>query len=117
MPATLMSVTEFELPPEVSGRQELLQGELITLPPEKLSRNRVAQALFKLLGFALDASHVHMEAGCQMSPDTWLKPDVSVTWPDQPVKNDHLQGSPMIAVKVASPGNPPRRSTAKSLLT
>lgn len=100
-----MSVAEFELLPDIPGKQELLHGELITLPPARLSHNKIAQALFELLRSALDASRVHMEAGYQMSRDTWLQPDVSVTWPDQAIENDYLQGSPMIAIEVVSPGN------------
>jgi Uma2 family endonuclease len=34
----------------------------------------------------------------------WLVPDVSVTWPDQPV-DEWLLGAPMIAVEIASRGN------------
>jgi Uma2 family endonuclease len=28
-----------------------------------------------------------------------------VTWPDQPVDNDWLQGAPMIAIEIVSPAN------------
>jgi Uma2 family endonuclease len=108
-----MSAAEFELLPEVPGKQELLQGELITLPLARLSHNKIVQALFEVLRLGLDPSRVHMEAGYQMSRDTWLQPDVSVTWPGQPVENDYLQGSPMIAVEVVSPGNAAEEIDAK----
>ena len=34
----------------------------------------------------------------------WLIPDVSVTWPDQPV-SEWFQGSPMIVIEIVSRGN------------
>ncbi len=76
MPATLMSISEFELLPDEPGKQELLQGELITLPPAKIAHNKIAEALFALLRSAGESSRVHLEASYQMSRDTWLQPDV-----------------------------------------
>jgi Uma2 family endonuclease len=105
MPATLMSAAQFELLPDYPGKQELLQGELITSPPAKLPHSRIAKALLKLLMAAVDESRVYLEAGYQMTPDTWLVPDISVTWPDQTVENDYLHGSPMIAIEIVSRGN------------
>ena len=32
-------------------------------------------------------------------------PDVSVSWPDQPVADDWFQGSPMVAIEIVSRGN------------
>ncbi len=105
MPATMMSFAEFELLPDVPGKQELLQGELIALPPAKLPHIRVGEALFKRLLSVLDHLRVHHEAGYQLSCDTWLQPDVSVQWPGQEEANEYFQGSPMIAIEVVSPGN------------
>ena len=34
----------------------------------------------------------------------WLIPDLSVTWPDQPV-DEWLVGAPMLAIEIASRGN------------
>lgn len=105
MPATLMSAAEFGLLPDVPGKQELLEGELIQLPPAKLPHSRISKAFFARLTRVFDESCVYTEAGYQMTPDTWLQPDVSVTWPGQLVDNDYLQGSPMIAVEIVSRGN------------
>jgi Uma2 family endonuclease len=105
MPATLLSIAEFELLPDLPGKQELLEGEVILLPPAKLPHSKTTKAFVALLMSVLDESRVFSEAGYQMAPDTWLQPDVSVTWPDQPVANDYLQGSPMIAIEIVSRGN------------
>lgn len=105
MSATLMSIAEFELLPDEPGKQELLQGEVISLPPAGESHNVIAHALFGVLVPVFAARRVRIDAGYRMSRDTWLEPDVSLTWPDQPVVNDFMQGSPMIAVEVISPSN------------
>jgi len=114
MPATLMSIADFELLPDEPGKQELLEGELINLPPAKIAHNKIAEALFTLLRSAAEPSRVHLEAGYQMARDTWLQPDVSVEWPDQRVENDYLQGSPMIAIEVVSPGNTAEETERKT---
>lgn len=90
--------------PEQPGKQELLEGELIQLPPAKDEHNLIVQAIFVLL-LRHGVPGLRTEAGYQIKSDTWLQPDVSVTWPDQPKENGYLQGSPMIAVEVVSPGN------------
>jgi Uma2 family endonuclease len=42
--------------------------------------------------------------GYRIGVDSWLEPDVRITWPDQPVENGYFAGSPMLAVEVLSPG-------------
>jgi Uma2 family endonuclease len=105
MPATLMTIAEFELLPDVPGKQELLEGELINLPPARDSHGDIVHALYEVLRSVLPAGRVRIDAGYRMAPDTWLEPDVSVRWPDQPAENGYRQGSPMIAMEVVSPGN------------
>jgi Uma2 family endonuclease len=75
------------------------------LPPAKRPHNQVAKALYHLILKTVELDRVEREEGYQMSTDTWLVPDVSVTWPDQALVNQYFQGSPMIAVEVVSPGN------------
>src|SRR5450755_2686904 len=89
----LLTVAEFELmpEPEVPGKQELLDGELIQLPPAKDTHNTIVDSVLALLQGAV-GRRARMERGFQMPPDTWLQPDVSVAWPDQNKKNDYLQG-------------------------
>lgn len=105
MPATLMSIAEFELLPDVPGKQELLEGEVINLPPADDEHNSIVHALYEVLRTVLPASRVRMESGYRMSRNTWLQPDVSVMWPDQPIENGYRRGSPVIAIEVVSPGN------------
>src|ERR1700686_2184986 len=94
---TQLTIEEFLRLPDEPGKQELLDGELIALPPAKLSHMQIVLDLYRLLVAALTESRVWAETGYQLSRGL-LQPDVSVPWPDQPVENDWLQGAPMIAV-------------------
>jgi Uma2 family endonuclease len=105
MPATLMSIAEFESLPDEPGKQELLQGEVITMPPAQDLHSSIVHAFYEALRSVVPAGRVRIEAGYRMSRDTWLQPDVSVMWPDQPIENGYRKGSPLIAIEVVSPGN------------
>ncbi len=105
MPATLMSIAEFELLPDEPGKQELLHGEVINLPPAQDLHSSIVHAFYESLRSVVPAGRVRIEAGYRMSRDTWLQPDVSVMWPDQPIENGYRKGSPLIAIEVVSPGN------------
>ena len=89
--------------PEEPGKQELLDGELISLPPAKDNHSELALAIVFLLASVLDRSRLRHEAGFRLKRG-WLIPDVAVTWPDQPV-DEWLLASPMIAIEIASRGN------------
>jgi Uma2 family endonuclease len=98
---TLLTFRDFEqLPSVLDGKQELLNGELITMPPPNMDHTQTAHAflfyLVKILG-----SRVWVEAGYKMG-ENWLQPDVSVTWPDQQLEHRYLIGAPMIAIEIIS---------------
>ena len=109
----LMTWEQFEQLPESVGKQELLQGELIELPPPKKRHTLVAQriqyALFEFLkqrdGFQA-AEAVHPEMGYRLSrhPDSWFVPDVSISHADQQ-GDEYCEGAPLLAVEVISPSN------------
>jgi Uma2 family endonuclease len=103
--ATLLSEKEFLNLPEFVGRQELMDGELIELPPAKYSHNAEAMHFLMLLVDHGYRDRVHMECAYRLRTRRWLIPDVSVNWPDQRTENDWLQGSPMVAIEIASRGN------------
>ena len=89
--------------PDVPGKQELLDGELISLPPAKRIHGMIARRFFELLRTVLHESRVWTEMGYRLK-NGWLQPDVSVNWPDQP-EGEWFEGSPMIAIEIASRGN------------
>lgn len=113
---TLLSEEEFLALPDDAGKQELLDGELIELPPAKHSHSELARRMAMLLATVLDWSRVWIEAGYRLGRGRWLTPDVSVAWPDQRVENDWKQGAPMIAIEIVSRGNTGAELERKRLL-
>jgi len=100
-----MTFTEFEKLPETAGKQELLKGELLELPPAKNRHNDIAERFFKLLIAipswpAADLGKVHIERGYRIG-DGWLQPDVSVAGKDQKA-DDYYLGSPVLAIEIIS---------------
>jgi len=89
--------------PDEPGKQELLDGELISLPPAKRVHNRIARRFFELLRTALDDSRAFYAEGYRLRRG-WLVPDVSANWPQQ-VEGEWFEGAPMIAIEIASRGN------------
>jgi len=101
---TLLSMDEFLCLADTPGKQELLKGELISLPPAKRSHMEISKRLVDLFRSVMDGERVWFETGYRLHGQM-LQPDVSVNWPDQRVEDDWFQGAPMIAVEVASRGN------------
>jgi Uma2 family endonuclease len=112
----LMTFEELERLPEEPGKTELLDGELIQLPPAKRLDHRLAEELFLRLHQLLESlnagsadlalGEVQIGVGYKIGrrPDSWLIPDVSVTHPDQP-GDDYYEGAPPIAIEVISESN------------
>lgn len=100
----LLTFAEFEQLPDAPGKRELIDGELIEMPPHKLSHSIIAKRICKLLLERLDDSQVWMETGYGIAGG-WLQPDVSVTRPDHPQQNDYFVGGPLVAVEILSPSN------------
>lgn len=115
-PPALLSEEEFLDLLDSPGKQELLDGELVALPPAKYSHNELTKRIYALLLTVLDQSQVWSENGYRLSRGCWVQPDVSVTWPDQRIEDDWYQGAPMIAIEVASRGNTPDQLEKKRLL-
>jgi Uma2 family endonuclease len=105
---------EFESMPEKPGKQELLDGELIELPPAKKKHNEIAENLYDVLRNVLRELHrqnecgslgrVHHEMGYKLGSHGYLQPDVSITHRDQP-SGDYFEGAPALAVEVMSESN------------
>jgi Uma2 family endonuclease len=108
---TLLTAEEFLNLPDTPGKQELLDGELISLPPAEHGHNEIARAFQEPLLTALDKRRVRFFEGYQLKRG-WLIPDVSATWPDQPVSG-WFQGAPMIAIEIVSPSNTAREIDRK----
>jgi Uma2 family endonuclease len=110
---TLMTFEEFEQLPDEPGKCELLEGEVVRMPPAKRKHMKTTEQLYLLLREAvrellrrrpeLGLGEVHMEMGYRMgsAPQSWLQPDVSITHADQS-GDDYYEGAPLIAIEVAS---------------
>jgi len=109
----LMSLEEFERIEQGPDEIELLRGELIRVPPPQRPHMEIGENVYDLLkaavgrcreadpGVKLGKVHIEMGYFFTGSPHSWLRPDVSLTWPDQPGKR-YYEGAPMIVFEVVS---------------
>jgi Uma2 family endonuclease len=103
--AQLMTFAEFEQLPYMPGKQELINGKLITMPPPEDAHSVISiRILQMLLMSGLPSGRVRADHTGYRMGGGWVEPDVSVTWPDQPHDGRYLSRAPMIAVEVLSPG-------------
>jgi Uma2 family endonuclease len=108
---SLLTFEEFEQLPDEPGKLELLDGELIRLPPSKTRNMRIAECIYEMLKQALNRpggaprlGRAHMEFGYKIGATAWLQPDVSIEYKGQ-TENDYLEGAPALAVEVISESN------------
>ena len=108
---SLLSFAEFEQLPDEPGKLELLDGELIRLPPSKTRNMIIAERLYEALKLELGRGggssrlgSAHMEFGYKIGATAWLQPDVSIQFKGQTV-GDYLEGAPALAVEVISESN------------
>src|SRR5690348_5147906 len=76
----LLTFEEFERLPDEPGKLELLDGELIRLPPAKLKHMEIAIRLFRILDGAKKAGDAYIETGYKVGRNAWLLPDVSIAY-------------------------------------
>lgn len=111
---TLLTFEQFEQLPEKSGRRELLEGELIELPPPFYQHNANSERVLYCFNAALEQLHAqgqaaslglaHMFMGYRLETGSYLIPDVSITHANQPC-GQYLERSPALAVEVVSENN------------
>jgi Uma2 family endonuclease len=113
-PTRLLTFEEFERMPEQPGKQELLEGELIELPPAETKQGRGAHRTYHRLLAALETAQargdarnlgeVFMEMGYRLSKKSYVQPDVSVTHAGQH-EEKYFALAPAIAIEIVSPSN------------
>jgi Uma2 family endonuclease len=99
-----------QLPDDDWTHYEIIEGELISLPPPKSRHSNIASNTYKAL-LPLEErglGRVYLEAGYKLSenPPTWIQPDASflrasrvqATAPD-----GYFIGAPELAVEIVSP--------------
>lgn len=101
----LMTFAEFEKLPETPGKQELINGEFITMPPPEDGHSILSmRVLIQLLKSGLGPKRVRGDHTGYRMGGGWVEPDASITWPDQPRDEKYLVRAPMIGVEIVSPG-------------
>ena len=100
----LLTFEEFEGLPDEPGKMELLDGELIRLPPAKVKHMEIAIRLFRVLDGANKDGDAYIETGYKIARNVWLVPDVSIAYPGQP-RNDYFDGAPLLALEIISESN------------
>ncbi len=111
-----MTWQAFEQLPDGDGwHREVVEGELIVLPPPKSKHSEIARRAHRaLLAFEdRGLARVYMEAGYRLSndPPTWIEPDVSVLRIERALAtsgDDYFEGSPELAIEVVSPSETAR---------
>ncbi|MBZ5626460.1 MAG: Uma2 family endonuclease [Acidobacteriia bacterium] len=110
--AARMTFEEFERLPDGPEDLELLEGELVEMPPPERSHMKDTKHLFKLLDAAVEdrrmkqteaLGEVFMEMGYLLTSDprSWLRPDVSITHANQP-GGKYYEGAPLMVFDVVS---------------
>jgi len=109
---TRMTFAEFENLPDAPGKRELLDGELIELPPAKRKHSKAQHRMSRLLEPYAEAQGllVFMEAGFLLGMREWVQPDVSIITQEQEDRaaanpDDYYEGAPLIAIEVISAAN------------
>lgn len=111
----LMSWEAFEQLPDDGMHHEIIQGELISLPPPKSGHsnlaNNVAEAFRPLKERGL--GRVYLEAGYKLSenPPTWIQPDVSFLREERvriTAPKGYFAGAPELAIEIVSPSESAR---------
>jgi Uma2 family endonuclease len=105
---SLLTFEDLERMPDEPNKIELLDGELIRLPPPKKKHMMSAHRFYELLkpwvrqraGFG----EVYLEMGYRFGQHSWLVPDVSIEHPGQPGE-DYLKGAPVLAIEIISKSN------------
>ncbi len=111
----LITFAQFEQMPEAPGKQELIDGELIEMPPARLRHMIVSQRVFAQLRLGVGVDLAFIETGYRIGRG-WLVPDASVAHPNQEIDDGYFSGSPVLAVEVLSPDNRASRIARKLTL-
>lgn len=116
----LLSWGAFEQLPDDGMHLEILEGELITLPPPKSGHSIIAANAAALLWPLQDQGlgRVFGEAGYKLSenPATWIQPDVSFLKMGRVHATDpdgYFLGAPELAVEIVSPSETARTLNRK----
>jgi Uma2 family endonuclease len=116
---TLLTFKEFEGLPDQPGKRELLDGEVIEMPPPKTKHGDIQLRIQRrLTPYVLEhrLGEVYPNMGFKLGTRTWVQPDISLVTGKHHESSDpdgYLEGAPRLAVEVISPANTPARVQRK----
>lgn len=102
--ASLITFDEFLEMPDAEGEKlELVEGEIVRMPPPVPEHSDIARRILRLLTERIGWSRVWPDATGYRIGESCLIPDVSVQWENQPRDEKAFLGAPMVAVEILSP--------------
>ena len=120
MVRTELTLDDLEQMPDDAMHRELIDGELIELPPPGIKHSKFAMNIaFPLQSWvgARRLGQVFIEAGYKITADrrNWVQPDVSFVNADalNDEAEDEYAAAPGLAVEVISPSERPKHILAK----
>lgn len=116
-----LTLDDLEQMPDEFVHRELVNGELVELPPPELKYVKITKRIFLALDRfceSEDMGEAFIEVGHKVTEDgrNWIQPDISVINRDQYAKQEQdrfLSGAPDIAIEVISPSERPKHIRAK----
>jgi Uma2 family endonuclease len=121
MVQTELTLDDLEQMPDDGMHRELIDGELIELPPAEIKHSKIARTIFRSLdrhGAPGESGELFFEAGYKVTVDkrNWVQPDLSFVNRDRYLQeegNKFFSGAPDLAVEVISPSERPKHILAK----
>jgi Uma2 family endonuclease len=115
MTTNLLTWAEFEQLPDDATHREIVEGELITLPPPMFGHSNIARRAYEALRPLEESGlgKVFWAVGCKLShdPPTWIQPDVSFLWSEHiraTLPDDYFTAAPGLAVEIVCPSESAR---------
>jgi len=113
MVRTELTLDDLEQMPDDAVHRELIDGELIELPPQESKNSDATAYIYDSLSPFVRSRRLgraYVEAGYKVTADkrTWVQPDVSFVSSDYLArggKQRFFEGAPDLAVEVISPPN------------
>jgi Uma2 family endonuclease len=122
MVQTELTLDDLEQMPDDFVHRELVNGELIELPPPELDHSDTAHNIYDSLSPFIRrrrSGKLYIEAGYKVTADkrNWIQPDVSFVFEKRrDESNRFLFGAPDLAVEVISPSERPKHILAKRVV-
>ncbi len=115
----LLTYEEWLALPEVEGVEEVVNGEIVKMPPNKIIHAYIVEDLADLLKAKLDRRTVRVLVATfglliRRDPITTRVPDIAVFTRSNAVERDgYIESAPELVVEVLSPANTRSERTAK----